>query len=235
MVHDVVSGLKVVDALDLPDAYREALRPDEMLTDSEGRAFRLPRYFLEVGSWQMAKETMLAPDFGLYEFINTDLHEARVLRSFPRYVPLAILHLAAHLSVLRKHVGTFVHIAANGGYRSPSHELSSPASTNLSSNRSSSVSSNTSPNRSPNTASYMSTHCWGTAANIYRIGDDYLDDEETVRRYAEIVMGILPGAWIRPYGVEVGSTIDHLHVDLGRYALAPWDVGTGREGKGRDE
>lgn len=206
MEQDVVSGLKVVDAVELPDEYREALRPEEALTDPEGRASQLPRYFLEVASWQVARETMLAPDFGLYEFINTDLHEARVLRSFPRYVPLAILHLAAHLSLLRKHVGTFVHIAANGGYRSPSHELSSP-----------------------------SPHCWGTAANIYRIGDDYLHDEETVRRYAEIVVGILPGVWIRPYGAEVGSTIDHLHVDLGRYALAPRDVRITREGKGRDE
>ena len=29
-----------------------------------------------------------------------------------------------------------------------------------------------------------SPHCWGTAANIYRIGDTYLDSPETIERYA---------------------------------------------------
>jgi hypothetical protein len=72
---------------------------------------------------------------------------------------MAVAHLAAHLSVLRQHLGTFVHVAANGGYRSPAHALSSPAS----------------------------VHAWGTAANIFRIGDDLLDSEATIGRYTEVV------------------------------------------------
>ena len=119
--------------------------------------------------------------------MNTDLREAAVLQGFPRYVPCFLPLLATQLSVLRSHVGTYVHIAANGGYRSPSHGASRGAS----------------------------THQWGTAANIYRIGDDYLDDREKIEKYANLVREVLPAAWIRPYGHTHGYADDHLHVDFG--------------------
>lgn len=188
-----IPGLAVVDGRELSKAYRKVLRPGETVTDGEGQDVTLPTYFYEIDSWQRARETEMAPNFGLYELISIDVREADLLRSFPRYVPLALAHLAAHLALLRSRLGTYVHVAANGGYRSPSHEAGPEAS----------------------------AHCWGTAANIYRIGDDYLDTDEAISRYTDIVRSTLPAVNIRPFGRRPGGTIDHLHVDLGRYVLSP--------------
>ncbi len=185
--------LRVVDGLRLSEPYRAALRPGELLYDAEGRGRRLPRYFYEIDSWKTARETQLAPDFGLYEFIATDLHEARVLHGFPRYVPCAILQLAALLSIFRQRTGTYVHIAANGGYRSPGHAHARNAS----------------------------PHHWGTAVNIYRIGDEYLDAQEAIERYASLAHEVLPAFWSRPYGHTVGFADDHLHLDLGYVTVVP--------------
>lgn len=185
--------LRIVDGLRLPEAYRAVLRPGEILTDSEGRGRRLPRFFYEIDSWKTARQTQLAPDFRLHEFIQTDLHEARILHGFPRYVPCAVQLLAALLSVFRQRVGTYVHIAANGGYRSPAHAHARDAS----------------------------PHHWGTAVNIYRIGDDFLDSEETIERYADVVREVLPMAWTRPYGHTYGFADDQLHLDLGYVTVVP--------------
>jgi hypothetical protein len=191
------AALPVVDGLELPDEVRRLLRPGEAVADAAGREVPLPRWFYAIESWETALHLELAPYFGLYELIPIDVREAPRLRRFPRYVPLALAHLAAHLSVLRQRLGTYVHVAANGGYRSPAHELAAG------------------PSGEP------SPHCWGTAANLYRIGDERLDSEETIGRYAAVVRETLPGAWCRPWGREPGATIDHLHVDLGRYVLEP--------------
>lgn len=196
--------LPVVDGRELPDEYRSVLHPGEIVADQTGSRHRLPRFFYRIDSWHTAREIVLAPSFGLYEFISTDLREARVLHGFPRFVPLAIVHTAAQLSLLRREIDTYVHIAANGGYRSPSHGSSAGAS----------------------------PHLWGTAANIYRIGDDFMDSRETVERYAAVVKKLLPGAWVRPYGPDVGQSIDHLHVDLGRFVVAPRERDTCVEGSG---
>jgi hypothetical protein len=183
--------LRVVDADALDGERRAVLRPAARLEDRAGRARELPRWFYEVESWDQAREVGLAPNFMLWEFITVDVREAPSQRAFPRYVPCAIALLAAHLQALRDAIGTYVHIAANGGYRSPAHALSTHAS----------------------------THCWGTAANIYRIGDDYLDTEDRIRRYTRVVRQVLPHAWVRPYGSQLGESDDHLHVDIG-YAIA---------------
>lgn len=189
--------LPVVDGRELPEDLRRLLRPGELLTDAAGRRHRLPRWFYEVASSRVARDTTLAPYFQLHELITVDVREPESLRGFPRYVPLAVTHLAAHLSALRQHLGTFVHVAANGGYRSPAHELNEPAS----------------------------AHVWATAANLYRIGDDFLDSEQTIGRYTQVVREVLPAAWCRPWGREPGGTIDHLHLDLGHVVVAPRDVG----------
>jgi len=191
------AALPVLDGLDLPEELRSLLRPGEPVAFDGGRTVPLPRWFYEIDSWDAARRTMLAPFFGLYELISVDVREAAPLRGYPRYVPLALAHLAAHLSALRQELGTYVHVAANGGYRSPSHALAAGPSGEL------------------------SPHCWGTAANLYRIGDDLLDSEEAVARYAAAVRAALPAAWCRPWGREPGGTIDHLHVDLGRFVLEP--------------
>jgi hypothetical protein len=176
-----------VDATELPDDYRPVLRPGEGLVDRGGRPHILPRQFLRVDSWATARETPLTSHFMLWELIGVDVREAPPARSFPRYVPCALLLLAAALELFRQEVGTYVHIAANGGYRSPAHALSTHAS----------------------------RHCWGTAANIYRIGDNYLSSQPDIERYAAIARRVIPGVWIRPYGAGVGQADDHLHLDLG--------------------
>src|SRR3954463_410529 len=158
--------LRVVDGLTLPADYRKALRPGEEWKDGSGFPRQLPRYFYEVPSWDSAMKVELASHFLLWEFIQVDVREAPPLRAFPRYVPCAITMLALCLERFREAVGTFVHISANGGYRSPRHASSGNAT----------------------------PHSWGTAVNIYRIGDVYLDTRESIERYAAVAHQELPGA-----------------------------------------
>jgi hypothetical protein len=188
-----VLPLPVVDGLQLDRHHRTVLQPDDHLLDREGRARRLPRFFYEVDSWQTARQVQLAQDFGLWEFLTVDVREAEPQRTFPRYIPCAVTALAAHLQLFRDAVESFVHISANGGYRSPAHALTTHAS----------------------------AHCWGTAVNIYRIGDDLLDSQEKAERYARIANKSLPGWWVRPYGNDRGYADDHLHLDLGYLLLVP--------------
>lgn len=189
-----MSNLRVVDATRLPRIYRDVLRPGELMHDREGRARRLPRWFFEVPSWEAALETDLAPHFKVWEFLNVDVREHEVQRlRWPRYLPLGVSMLAAALEMLRAHVGTYVHVAANGGYRSPAHRLTHHAS----------------------------THLWGTGVNLYRIGDDWLDDEKTINKYSRMARGLSPGIFALPYGHGVGETDDQLHLDLGYVAVVP--------------
>ena len=185
--------LRVVDVDGLPEPYRDRLRPAATVTDVHGHPLRRPRYFYEVDSWETARHTLLAAHFAVSEFIDIDAREAPELRSFPRYVPCAISVLAVHLELFRLEVGAPVRIAANGGYRSPSLAGADPAS----------------------------THTWGTAANIYRIGDESMTAPETVERYAAIARRVLPAVWCRPYGLEEGQTTDHLHIDIGYVVCVP--------------
>lgn len=185
--------LPVVEGHTLPDQYRAVLRPGETLTDPAGVAFELPRWFYRVESWQQAMDTQLTEHFKLWELIGVDVREAPPMRSFPRYVPCAVTALACALEVFRLAVGTYVHVAANGGYRSPAHALTRHAS----------------------------RHCWGTAVNIYRVGDDWLDEADVIDRYAAIARRTIPGVWVRPLGPEPGQADDHLHLDLGYCLITP--------------
>jgi hypothetical protein len=182
-----------VDACTLDETRRALLRPDQPCADREGRVHRLPRWFYRVDSWQIALKTQVTEHFALSELMTLDVREAQGLRVFPRYVPCAVTLLSAHLEVFRQAVGTLVYVAANGGYRSPSHALSDHAS----------------------------PHCWGTAANVYRIGDEYLDSQERIERYAKVVARVLPAVWTRPYGSDKGFADDHLHLDIGYARLTP--------------
>ena len=193
--------LRIVDGTRLPEAYRKALKPGALIVDEDGRARRLPRFFYEVDSWLTANEVELAPNFGLHEFLQTDVREAPVLHGLPRYVPCALVLLAAQLALFRARVGAMVYVAANGGYRSPAHQRSRAAS----------------------------THCWGTAANVYRVGDDLLDTQANLERYAALAREALPWAWVRPWGHGPGFADDHLHLDLGYVTVVP------REAAGEEE
>jgi hypothetical protein len=186
--------LQPIDGFRLSQEYRALLRPGETEADLVGNVHRLPRFFYEIDSWQQAQEIRLAPHFTLAELMLVDCREARLLLSqFPHYVPCAIVLLATLLENLRREVDAPVFIGANGGYRSPAHQIGGA----------------------------KSVHAWGTAANIYRIGDTFLSDARSIEKYRAIVASLSPAVFARPFGREQGQTDDHLHVDLGYANLAP--------------
>ena len=182
--------LKAVDGLKLSAEHRAALRPGETVADENETLHHLPRFFFEVPTWEEARSLRVATHFTLSELITVDSREADLLlRTFPHYVPCAILALARYLEDFRREVDAPVFISANGGYRSPSHRI----------------------NRG------VSLHNWGTAADIYRVGDTYLDDEKSITRYAAIAASLGAEVFVRPY--KEGD--DHLQVDLGYLTLVP--------------
>ena len=189
--------LTAIDGRRLPKEYRDALAPGGMRCDAEGIEHRLPRFFYEIPSWDYAMAVRLTPNFGLWELVQTDVREAPILQSFPRYIPCALPLLAFALEQFRSAVGNFVHIAANGGYRSPGHRLS---------------------------CGVASPHCWGTAVNIYKIGDSLIDNADAHAKYAEIARQSIPGVHIRPFGAARGEADDHLHLDLGYVVTVPHGI-----------
>lgn len=194
-------GLKVVDAYDLDDELRSILKPGEMVRDAQGRRHRLPRYFYEIPSHDVAMGTRLSAHFGLNEFILADLKEASRLHGYPRYVPCAIRILAFYLEQFRSAAGASVHIAVNGGYRSPSHKLSLNAS----------------------------PHMWGTAADVYRIGSNILRTKEAIEKYNDIAEDLSDEVNVLPYGHVTGRNADdHVHVDLGYVTLVPREISEDR-------
>jgi hypothetical protein len=189
----IEAPLPIVDGLELPPRHRELLNPGGLLIGRDGERHRLPRYFYEIDSWARALATELSPHVGLWEFIDVDVREPAPLRIFPRYVPTAVSMLAAALETFRNDVGAPVRIAANGGYRSPSHALSTGGS----------------------------PHCWATAADIYRIGNDFLDTPAKIERYGTILRRVLPFSRIRPTCDAIAVTDDHLHIDIGYVTSVP--------------
>ena len=186
--------LRSVDGLNLPEEYRSLLRPGEAENDFHGKVHRLPRFFYEIHSWQEAHDIRLTPHFTLAELMLVDCREARPLLSqFPHYVPCAILLLARFLEDFRCEVDAPVFVSANGGYRSPAHEIGGA----------------------------KSVHAWGTAANIYRIGDTFLCDARSIEKYRTIAASLSSAVFVRAFGREKGQTSDHLHIDLGYARLTP--------------
>jgi hypothetical protein len=182
--------LRAVDGLTLSAEHRAALRPGEAIADGNGVVHHLPRFFFVLPSWQETQGLKVAAHFTLAELITVDSREAGLLlREFPHYVPCAVLALARYLEDFRREVDAPVFISVNGGYRSPAHRI----------NRAGSL------------------HCWGTAANIYRVGDTYLDDEKSIGRYAEVAARL--GGEVRVRDHQPGD--DHLHVDLGYLTIVP--------------
>ena len=189
-----VEELRPIDALNLSAEYRALLRPGEAESDSRGNVHHLPRFFYEIGSWQDAREIRLAPHFTLAELMLVDCREAELLlRQFPHYVPCAVILLATFLENFRREVDAPVFISANGGYRSPAHQIGRA----------------------------KSIHAWGTAANIYRIGDTFLDDARSIEKYGATASSLSRAVLVRPFGSRKGETDDHLHLDLGFVSLTP--------------
>jgi hypothetical protein len=185
--------LPIVDGLTLSPRHRALLNPGGLLVGRDGETHRLPRYFYEISSWEAALETALSPHFAVWEFVDVDVREPGLLRTFPRYVPCAVSTLASALETFRMEVGCPVRIMANGGYRSPAHAVTTGGS----------------------------PHCWGTAADIYRVGSDYLDTPPRIDRYGAILRRVLPFSRIRPTGDGIAPADDHLHVDIGYVTVVP--------------
>jgi len=101
--------------------------------------------------------------------------------------------LARFLEDFRREVDAPVIISANGGYRSPAHQIGGA----------------------------KSIHAWGTAADIYRVGDTFLHNAKSIERYGAIAASLSPALFVRPFGPERGQTDDHLHIDLGLVSLTP--------------
>jgi hypothetical protein len=191
MMAEVLRG---IDGLNLPEEYRALLRPGEAETDLDGNVHHLPRFFYEIRSWEEAHEVRLAPHFKLAELMLVDCREAGpLLREFPHYVPCAIVLLARFLEDFRREVDAPVFISANGGYRSPAHQIGGA----------------------------KSVHAWGTAANVYRVGDTFLYDAKSIEKYGAIAASLSPAVFVRPFGPGQGETDEHLHIDLGFASLTP--------------
>jgi len=187
--------LKVADGLRLPPEIRALLRPGERVKDRQGRTHVLPRFFMEISSWEEAKNRHVTPHFTYAELLMVDCREADLLlNTFPHYVPCAAGVLAQYLERFREAVGEPVFISANGGYRSPAHrregEIAGP-------------------------------HCWGCATDIYRVGDVYLDDEKSIEKYGRIAAALGQDVRVKPYGHGIGETDDHLHLDIGYVTVTP--------------
>jgi hypothetical protein len=192
----IANKLRAVDGLNLPQEYRALLRPGEAESDSRGRIHNLPRFFYEIHSWQEAHDIRVAPHFTLAELMLVDCREASLLLSqFPHYVPCAITLLAMVLENFRREVDAPVFISANGGYRSPAHRIGAG----------------------------KSIHGWGTAANIYRIGDTFLSDAKSIEKYGAIAASLGLAVFVRRFGFAPGETDDHLHLDLGFATVTPRD------------
>src|SRR5438034_714103 len=163
--------IKVVDAFDLDDELRTLLKPGEMVRDGQGRRHRLPRYFYEIPSHDAAVQIRLTPHFGLNEFILVDLKEAPRLQQFPLYIPCAVRLLAFFLEQFRTAAGASVHVAVNGGYRSPAHKMSINAT----------------------------AHMWGTAADVYRIGGTIVKSKELIDRFNDLAEELSDDVMVMPY------------------------------------
>lgn len=196
-----MQSLKVVDAFDLDDEVRSLLKPGEMVRDVHGRRHRLPRYFYEIPSHEIALSIRLTAHFGLNEFLLVDLKEAARLQQFPRYIPCAVRLLAFYLEQFRTAAGASVHIAVNGGYRSPAHKLAHDAS----------------------------PHMWATAADVYRIGTNILKTRDAIEKYNDLAEDVSDEVSVLPYGHVTGANADdHVHLDLGYLTLVPREISEDR-------
>ena len=185
---------RAIDGLNLAPEHRALLQPGEAKQDSHGNVHHLPRFFYEIASWEEARDIRLTSHFTVAELMMVDCREANVLlREFPHYVPCAILLLARFLEDFRREVDGPVFVSANGGYRSPVHQIGEG----------------------------KSIHAWATAADIYRIGDTFLDDAKSIERYGAIAASLSTAIFVRPSGSGLGETDDHLHLDIGFVTLTP--------------
>jgi len=220
---DDTRELKIIDGLKLSDERRALLRPGEAVTDERGRTHFLPRFFYEINSWTQANAMQFSAHFTFAEMMNVDCREADVLlNTFPHYVPCAVVVFARYLQAFREKVDAPVCIATNGGYRSPAHKFS------LKNERDSRGLRERDDQKNSAAAIVASPHLFGTAANIFRIGDTFLDNEKAIEKYARIAAAIAPEIYAKPFGHGAEETDDHLHIDIGYVTCVPRDCDEAR-------
>jgi hypothetical protein len=109
--------------------------------------------------------------------------------------------LAFFLEQFRTAAGGSVHIAVNGGYRSPAHKMSTDAT----------------------------PHMWGTAADVYRIGGSILKSKDLIDRFNDLAEELSDDVLVMPYGHETGKSVDdHVHIDLGYLTVIPREISEDR-------
>jgi hypothetical protein len=109
--------------------------------------------------------------------------------------------LAFFLEQFRAAAGGSVHIAVNGGYRSPAHKMSTDAT----------------------------PHMWGTAADIYRISGSILKSKDLIDRFNDLAEELSDDVLVMPYGHETGKSVDdHVHIDLGYLTVIPREISEDR-------
>src|SRR5207248_11596643 len=117
------------------------------------------------------------------------------------YIPGAVRGLAFYREQFRGAAGAWVHIAVNGGYRSPAHKLSLNAT----------------------------PHMWGTAADVYRIGTNILRTKELIERFHAVAEELSDDVNVLPYGHVTGKNADdHVHIDLGYISVIPREISEDR-------
>ncbi len=173
---------------------RSLLRPGEMVRDAAGTAASPSALLLRSSlATRRRRRSSLTPHFASTSSSSSTSRRRSRLQDYPRYVPCAVRILAFYLERFREAFGASLHIAVNGGYRSPAHKLYAPASLAHVGNR-----------RPTSTA----------------IGTSILNDQESDRaatgkrpRRSADELNVLP------YGHDVGKADDHLHFDLGYHDL----------------
>jgi hypothetical protein len=99
------------------------LRPGELVPDREGRLRRLPRYFYEVPSWDAALETSALPTSRCGSSSTWTCARPAAAHLGRATCPARSRCWPRTWRCCAAEVGTYVHVAANGGYRSPAHAL----------------------------------------------------------------------------------------------------------------
>jgi hypothetical protein len=76
---------------------------------------------------------------------------------------------------------------------------------------------------------------WGTAADLYRIGSQVLNEKDTIEKFNRLAEDTSDDLWVMPYGHEIGKTDDHIHLDLGYVSLVPREMSEDRSDLPRSE
>ena len=189
--------LPIVDGLELDAPVRSLLMPGVPVRDSHARLRRLPRFFYAVESWNVALETQADAAFR-----DVGVHGRRSVRAGAA----APVSRATCRAPSRRSPRISRCCASRSARR-----FTSPPTADIDRRRTAS--------RSPG-----SPHCWGTAANIYRIGDRVSRRARRDRKVRGARDRSAAGAARAAVRAGPGCVDDHVHLDLGYVTAVPADA-----------